>query len=61
VALGLLAYKSNPAMIAISIALIGIQLFDGLIGLKISSFKTVDPLLAALRHAIVLSVFLASL
>jgi hypothetical protein len=54
VSIGLLVYISTPYLIALSLIMIFIQLFDGIIGIKISVFKTVGPILTAVGNAIVL-------
>ncbi|MFQ9627531.1 MAG: hypothetical protein ACLR1F_07325 [Enterococcus avium] len=58
VGLGLLFFKEPSFLITISMVMIGVQLFDGIIGLKISTFKTIGPLLTALGNTIVLILFL---
>ncbi|KRM72111.1 hypothetical protein [Lacticaseibacillus brantae] len=58
VAIGLFIFKNNQFLIAMAIIMIAIQFFDGLIGRKISRFKTVGPLLTAAANAIILILFL---
>lgn len=58
VGIGLLFFKDTSFLIALSLVMIGVQLFDGIIGLKISTFKTVGPLFTALGNTIVLILFL---
>jgi hypothetical protein len=57
-AAGLLVFVSNPYLIALSAIMIGIQLLDGIIGVKISTFKTIGPILTAIGNAVVLILFL---
>lgn len=47
-------------LIALAITMSAVQLFDGIIGLKISLFKTIGPLLTAIANLIVLSLFLTA-
>lgn len=54
VAIGLVFFVSHPYLIALATAMTLVQLFDGVIGLKISRFKTIGPLLTALINAILL-------
>lgn len=54
VAIGLVFFISHPYLIALATAMTLVQLFDGVIGLKISRFKTIGPLLTALINAILL-------
>nr|WP_206760787.1 hypothetical protein [Listeria monocytogenes] len=58
VALGLFIFKSDAFLVALSLVMIGAQLFDGIIGRKISTFKTVGPLLTAVGNVIMLILFL---
>ncbi|ENY5735466.1 hypothetical protein ACFE6I_002495 [Listeria monocytogenes] len=58
VALGLFIFKSEAFLVALSLVMIGVQLFDGIIGIKISTFKTVGPLLTAVGNVIMLILFL---
>ncbi|EAF4502001.1 hypothetical protein CY659_10140 [Listeria monocytogenes serotype 4b] len=58
VALGLFIFKSDAFLVALSLVMIGAQLFDGIIGIKISTFKTVGPLLTAVGNVIMLILFL---
>ncbi|MDR1301981.1 MAG: hypothetical protein LBK43_05880 [Treponema sp.] len=58
VAIGLFIFISNAYLIALSVVMIGIQLFDGIIGIKINTFKTIGPILTAIGNAIVLILFL---
>ncbi|BBM18685.1 hypothetical protein G15_2351 [Enterococcus avium] len=57
-AIGLLIIRSNPYLIAVSIIMIGVQLFDGIIGIKIGTFKMIGPLLTALGNSMILVLFL---
>ncbi|MDH6364628.1 hypothetical protein M2139_001615 [Enterococcus sp. PF1-24] len=54
VAIGLLIFKDSSFLIALSVVMIGVQLFDGIIGFKISIFKTVGPLFTALGNTLLL-------
>jgi hypothetical protein len=38
--------------------MIGIQLLDGIIGIKISTFKTIGPIVTAIGNIVVLTIFL---
>jgi hypothetical protein len=58
VAIGLFLFISDSYLIALSAVMIGIQLFDGIIGIKTSAFKTVGPVLTAIGNVIVLILFL---
>lgn len=58
VGLGLLFFIDASFLITLSIIMISVQLFDGIIGLKINTFKTVGPLLTALGNAVVLILFI---
>ena len=58
VAIGLFILISDSYLIALSAIMIGIQLFDGFIGIKINTFKTIGPILTAIGNAIVLIFFL---
>ncbi|CDN68853.1 conserved hypothetical protein [Listeria monocytogenes] len=51
-------FKSDAFLVALSLVMIGAQLFDGIIGIKISTFKTVGPLLTAVGNVIMLILFL---
>ncbi|GAT18457.1 hypothetical protein IWT5_00731 [Secundilactobacillus silagincola] len=54
VSIGLVIFASKPYLIALAVAMILVQLFDGLIGLKVSRFKTIGPLLTALVNSVLL-------
>lgn len=58
VAIGLFIFISDSYLIALSTVMIGIQLFDGVIGIKINAFKTIGPILTAIGNAAVLTLFL---
>lgn len=58
VAIGLFVFISNPYLIAVSAIMIGIQLFDGIIGMKVSTFKTIGPFCTAIGNAVVLILLL---
>jgi hypothetical protein len=58
VAIGLFIFISDSYLISLSIVMIGIQLFDGIIGIKINTFKTIGPILTAIGNSIVLILFL---
>lgn len=58
VALGLLFIHSNPYLITITLIMIGVQFIDGIVGIKVSRFKTWGPLLTAIGNAIFLGLFL---
>jgi hypothetical protein len=60
VAIGLLIFTDAAFLIALSAIMIGVQLFDGIIGVKISAFKTVGPLFTAVGNAVVLILFLVN-
>jgi hypothetical protein len=54
VAIGLFIFTSKPYLITLSVVMIGVQLFDGIIGIKISSFKTLGPILTAIGNSVLL-------
>jgi uncharacterized membrane protein YgdD (TMEM256/DUF423 family) len=58
VAIGLFIFISDSYLIALSVVMIGIQLFDGIIGIKINTFKTIGPIVTATGNVIVLILFL---
>ncbi|WP_461215845.1 hypothetical protein [Lacticaseibacillus sp. GG6-2] len=58
-ACGLLIIHDSGYLIALAVAMIGVQLFDGVIGLKISRFKTLGPFLTAVANAVSLILYLA--
>ena len=58
VAIGLFIFISDSYLIALSIIMIGVQLFDGIIGIKINTFKTIGPILTAIGNVILLILFL---
>jgi hypothetical protein len=58
VATGLFIFISDSYLIALSAVMIGTQLFDGIIGIKINIFKTIGPILTAIGNVIVLILFL---
>lgn len=60
VSIGLVIFISRPYLTALATAMILVQLFDGLIGLKVSRFKTAGPLLTALVNATLLLLMLKS-
>lgn len=60
VGIGLFFFREASFLIALSMVMIGIQLFDGIIGLKISPFKTLGPLFTALGNTVVLILFLCN-
>ncbi|WP_390408978.1 hypothetical protein [Lacticaseibacillus jixiensis] len=57
-ACGLVIIHDSGYLIALAVVMSGVQLFDGIIGLKISRFKTFGPLLTAIANLIVLILFL---
>jgi uncharacterized membrane protein YgdD (TMEM256/DUF423 family) len=58
VSIGLFILISDSYLIALSVVMIGVQLFDGIIGIKISTFKTVGPMLTAIGNSVLLILFL---
>jgi hypothetical protein len=56
--IGLFIFISDSYLIALSAVMIGVQLFDGIIGLKINILKTVGPILTATGNLILLILFL---
>jgi hypothetical protein len=58
VAIGLFIFISDSYLIALSVMMIGIQLFDGVIGIKISAFKTIGPILTAVGNAMILILYI---
>ncbi|MFD1394073.1 hypothetical protein ACFQ3L_10895 [Lacticaseibacillus jixianensis] len=57
-ALGLLVFHSPEYLTALAVAMTFVQLFDGVIGRRISTFKTVGPTLTGVANAIVLALYL---
>ncbi|KRM58611.1 hypothetical protein [Secundilactobacillus malefermentans] len=53
---GLILIKSTPALMVIALIMIIVQLLDGLIGIKISLFKAIGPLVTAIVNAVLLAV-----
>jgi hypothetical protein len=60
-AIGLLIFISNPYLITVAGIMISIQLFDGLVGIKISTFKTIGPILTAIGNTVLLILFLINI
>ncbi|MCH5462784.1 hypothetical protein HC026_11705 [Lactobacillus sp. LC28-10] len=60
VAVGLIIWPLKPYLVALATVMIFVQLFDGLIGIKVSLFKTLGPLLTALVNVILLLLYLKS-
>lgn len=60
VAIGLLMWTSVPYLVAISVIMISVQVFDGIIGIKISTFKAVGPLLTAIGNMVLLVLLLVN-
>lgn len=58
VAIGLLIFTSPEYLVAMSAVMIGVQLLDGIIGMKISTFKSLGPFLTALGNGALLAIFL---
>lgn len=56
--LGLFVFTSEPYLVALTTIMILVQLFDGIIGIKINLLKTLGPLLTAFGNFYVLVVFL---
>jgi len=57
-AIGLFIFVSNPYLITLSLIMICIQLFDGIIGIKINTFKTIGPIFTAIGNIVLLLLFL---
>jgi hypothetical protein len=57
-ALGTLIFVHGPYLIGISAVMIAVQMFDGIIGVRVSRFKTVGPILTAAANAVLLMLFL---
>lgn len=57
-ACGLLVFHDSGYLVALAIVMVAVQFFDGIIGKKISAFKTVGPLLTAAANAVVLIFYL---
>ncbi|MDR1641158.1 MAG: hypothetical protein LBT59_15810 [Clostridiales bacterium] len=51
-------FPSDMYLTAVAVAMICIQLFDGIIGIKISLFKTLGPSMTAAVNAILLSLYI---
>lgn len=60
VSIGLLIFQSNPYLIALSAIMIGLQLFDGMIGIKVSAFKTIGPIFTAVGNTVLLILLLVN-
>lgn len=58
VAIGPLIFLSTPYLIALSAVMIGVQLFDGIIGIKINTFKTLGPIFTAIGNTVLLILLL---
>jgi hypothetical protein len=58
VTIGLFILISDSYLITLSAVMIGVQLFDGIIGIKINTFKTIGPVLTAIGNIIVLIFFI---
>lgn len=58
VSIGLLMFISKPYLIALSAIMIGVQLFDCIIGIRISKFKMIGPMFTAFGNIAVLLAFL---
>jgi hypothetical protein len=54
----LFIFISDSYLITLSVVMIGIQLFDGIIGIRINAFKTIGPIVTAMGNVIVLILFL---
>ncbi|MDR1216272.1 MAG: hypothetical protein LBK25_06295 [Treponema sp.] len=59
-AIGSLLFVSTPYLTVMAGIMIGVQLFDGIIGVKISTFKTIGPLLTGIGNTIFLVLFLVN-
>ncbi|WP_164848062.1 hypothetical protein [Lacticaseibacillus hulanensis] len=57
-ACGLLIVRDAGYLIALAVTMTGVQLFDGIIGIKVSWFKTLGPLCTAIANALVLALYL---
>jgi hypothetical protein len=60
VAIGPFILTSTQYLIVLSVIMIGVQLFDGIIGIKISVFKTVGPILTAIGNTVFLVILLSN-
>jgi hypothetical protein len=58
VTIGLFIFTSVPYLIALSVSMICVQLFDGIIGIKINAFKTIGPILTAIGNTVLLILLL---
>lgn len=58
VIVGLFFFQNTIFLAAMAIIMIMVQLFDAVIGIKISAFKTFGPLLTAIGNLVVLILFL---
>jgi hypothetical protein len=58
ISIGLTIFTNAQYLITVSVIMISVQLFDGIIGIKISGFKTIGPVLTALVNAVLLALFL---
>jgi len=56
-AIGLFIFISEPYLITLAGIMIAVQLLDGIVGIKISSFKTIGPILTAAGNIVLIILF----
>jgi hypothetical protein len=59
-AIGLLIFTSAPYLITLAGIMIAVQLLDGIVGTRISTFKTIGPILTAAGNIVFLILFLVN-
>jgi hypothetical protein len=59
-AIGLMVFISEPYLIALAGIMICVQLLDGIVGIKINTFKTIGPILTASGNIVLLVLFLVN-
>ena len=59
-AIGLMIFISEPYLITLAGIMIGVQLLDGIVGIKINTFKTIGPILTAAGNVVLLILFLVN-
>jgi hypothetical protein len=55
--IGLMIFISKTYLITLAGIMIGVQLMDGIIGIKINTFKTIGPILTAVGNIVLLILF----
>jgi len=57
-AIGLMIFISKPYLITLAGIMIAVQLLDGIVGIKINTFKTIGPILTAAGNIVLLILFI---